>query len=117
METVLEALLLWSQGADVDYGAAAAAYMVWQRAGFVVVCYFFFFQAEDGIRDIGVTGVQTCALPISRPSPSTSTRPVSFWTTRATPRAPTGCARCRTAAPSGRCGCSGEARTRPRSTR
>src|SRR3712207_8036450 len=28
--------------------------------------FFFFFQAEDGIRDIGVTGVQTCALPISR---------------------------------------------------
>src|SRR5258707_10759511 len=28
---------------------------------------FFFFQAEDGIRDIGVTGVQTCALPISFP--------------------------------------------------
>ena len=28
---------------------------------------FFFFQAEDGIRDIGVTGVQTCALPISDP--------------------------------------------------
>src|SRR3712207_3859201 len=27
----------------------------------------FFFQAEDGIRDIGVTGVQTCALPISGP--------------------------------------------------
>src|SRR3712207_8845817 len=27
----------------------------------------FFFQAEDGIRDIGVTGVQTCALPISEP--------------------------------------------------
>src|SRR5947209_5036691 len=29
------------------------------------LCLFFFFQAEDGIRDIGVTGVQTCALPIS----------------------------------------------------
>src|SRR5215217_2080934 len=29
-----------------------------------MIC-FFFFQAEDGIRDIGVTGVQTCALPIS----------------------------------------------------
>src|SRR2546429_2305914 len=28
------------------------------------VC-FFFFQAEDGIRDVAVTGVQTCALPIS----------------------------------------------------
>src|SRR3712207_3276909 len=30
---------------------------------------YFFFQAEDGIRDIGVTGVQTCALPISREIP------------------------------------------------
>src|SRR5690349_23652517 len=28
------------------------------------VCFFFFFQAEDGIRDLYVTGVQTCALPI-----------------------------------------------------
>src|SRR2546422_9991778 len=28
------------------------------------VCFFFFFQAEDGIRDVAVTGVQTCALPI-----------------------------------------------------
>src|SRR5437762_10028949 len=27
-------------------------------------CLFFFFQAEDGIRDTSVTGVQTCALPI-----------------------------------------------------
>src|SRR5207249_5758466 len=32
----------------------------------VVICFFFifFFQAEDGIRDRNVTGVQTCALPI-----------------------------------------------------
>src|SRR5437773_4646105 len=30
--------------------------------------FFFFFQAEDGIRDRDVTGVQTCALPISRPA-------------------------------------------------
>src|SRR5215203_4175738 len=29
-----------------------------------MLIFFFFFQAEDGIRDIGVTGVQTCALPI-----------------------------------------------------
>src|SRR2546429_2077959 len=28
--------------------------------------FCFFFQAEDGIRDVAVTGVQTCALPISR---------------------------------------------------
>src|SRR5262249_61331359 len=32
--------------------------------GCIRVC-FFFFQAEDGIRDWSVTGVQTCALPIS----------------------------------------------------
>src|SRR5256885_5192650 len=30
-----------------------------------MVHFFFFFQAEDGIRDYKVTGVQTCALPIS----------------------------------------------------
>src|SRR2546422_4610094 len=30
-----------------------------------VFLFFFFFQAEDGIRDVAVTGVQTCALPIS----------------------------------------------------
>src|SRR2546421_9247373 len=39
-----------------------------RRAGVVIfyntVLYFFFFQAEDGIRDLIVTGVQTCALPI-----------------------------------------------------
>src|SRR5690606_41080815 len=30
--------------------------------------FFFFFQAEDGIRDFHVTGVQTCALPIWKPA-------------------------------------------------
>src|SRR5947209_1405017 len=36
----------------------------------------FFFQAEDGIRDIGVTGVQTCALPISeRPQADPAVHP------------------------------------------
>src|SRR5690606_39389816 len=46
----------------------------------------FFFQAEDGIRDFHVTGVQTCALPISVPSwaPTTpcSTRTTSPTTIR-----------------------------------
>src|SRR2546422_9852358 len=37
--------------------------MVWR-----IIVSFFFFQAEDGIRDVAVTGVQTCALPISRRS-------------------------------------------------
>src|SRR5687768_17691612 len=32
---------------------------------FCFFSFFFFFQAEDGIRDVAVTGVQTCALPIS----------------------------------------------------
>src|SRR2546425_3982057 len=37
--------------------------------------FFFFFQAEDGIRDKLVTGVQTCALPISMSAISFSERP------------------------------------------
>src|SRR3712207_8907445 len=44
--------------------------------------FFFFFQAEDGIRDIGVTGVQTCALPILKDSSSRSSilyPPSSFF--------------------------------------
>src|SRR2546428_10811157 len=36
------------------------------------LCLFFFFQAEDGIRDLIVTGVQTCALPISSAASSPS---------------------------------------------
>ena len=41
---------------------------VWKMIGFFYLFFFFFlvffFQAEDGIRDYKVTGVQTCALPI-----------------------------------------------------
>src|SRR5437879_13625829 len=40
------------------------------------ICFFFFFQAEDGIRDTSVTGVQTCALPIC---------PAEKWKTRQPP--------------------------------
>src|SRR5690348_17948084 len=36
---------------------------------FIALLIFFFFQAEDGIRDGRVTGVQTCALPISLITP------------------------------------------------
>src|SRR2546427_6271469 len=32
-----------------------------------ILFFFFFFQAEDGIRDLTVTGVQTCALPVLAP--------------------------------------------------
>src|SRR5256885_11706341 len=40
--------------------------------------YFFFFQAEDGIRDYKVTGVQTCALPIWKVSFTKSPGQFSF---------------------------------------
>src|SRR5687768_17620092 len=42
--------------------APRAVAAVWEC---YILLFFFFFQAEDGIRDVAVTGVQTCALPIS----------------------------------------------------
>src|SRR5690348_17359397 len=42
---------------------------------FLVIFFFFFFQAEDGIRDGRVTGVQTCALPISTNVPAVASDP------------------------------------------
>src|SRR5947207_6761413 len=44
--------------------SAAPTRCAFQRATGMVPISFFFFQAEDGIRDLCVTGVQTCALPI-----------------------------------------------------
>src|SRR5437016_6845874 len=55
MDKVLERLLL--KGSIV----VKKAYCDWER----YKEFNFFFQAEDGIRDWSVTGVQTCALPIS----------------------------------------------------
>ena len=48
------------------FDPAACGGEVLVLAGFArwLLCTFFFFQAEDGIRDKLVTGVQTCALPI-----------------------------------------------------
>src|SRR2546430_2790375 len=46
---------------------------------------FFFFQAEDGIRDLTVTGVQTCALPISRASSSAARLPAAATSASAFP--------------------------------
>src|SRR2546430_9812333 len=49
------------------YAGARTARMIWCHVARVSCSGFFFFQAEDGIRDLTVTGVQTCALPISLP--------------------------------------------------
>src|SRR3989440_2082218 len=49
-------MAVWVRAVVVDMTSAGIA-----------VFRFFFFQAEDGIRDLIVTGVQTCALPISSP--------------------------------------------------
>src|SRR5216684_2466744 len=49
---------------------------------------FFFFQAEDGIRDVAVTGVQTCALPIfplRHPGTTKSTRMTKAFSKLARP--------------------------------
>src|SRR2546429_5451294 len=46
----------------------------------VRILLFFFFQAEDGIRDVAVTGVQTCALPISSGKASRSRASFSIVT-------------------------------------
>src|SRR5258707_2976385 len=54
--------MYWLATTIVDRFSRAASALScsrWRRSCFL------FFQAEDGIRDIGVTGVQTCALPIS----------------------------------------------------
>ena len=46
-----------------DKRVAVWLYSAWFLVFLLHFC-FFFFQAEDGIRDTSVTGVQTCALPI-----------------------------------------------------
>src|SRR2546429_1301272 len=58
---------LW-QGGAVDRLIQGGWEVLWS-------CVFFFFQAEDGIRDVAVTGVQTCALPISLKYEPISARP------------------------------------------
>src|SRR5829696_6036294 len=66
--------ITWEVNRSCNLLQAAAAAFTTTFAGWVYnvgtwvahVFFFFFFQAEDGIRDWSVTGVQTCALPIFR---------------------------------------------------
>src|SRR2546430_1306552 len=72
---------LWASGCDVDGTVEASLgqfsgrvqetdehsrprFFVAEQGARCTHVLFFFFQAEDGIRDLTVTGVQTCALPI-----------------------------------------------------
>src|SRR6266576_2847332 len=50
---------------DGEPRVLSLCYRILFRCGKYPIWCFFFFQAEDGIRDLSVTGVQTCALPIS----------------------------------------------------
>src|SRR5437588_2774718 len=52
--------------------AAEVIVLKWDRYLNYYIVVFFFFQAEDGIRDHCVTGVQTCALPIFAPPEASS---------------------------------------------
>src|SRR6266498_2560634 len=87
---------------------------MWLDRGYVL--YFFFFQAEDGIRDADVTGVQTCALPISgRPdavAADTAVTPVTTDGPLRSPRRPEACpcpAAWAATAPAGRASAAGVA--------
>src|SRR3989454_11169343 len=63
--------------------------MIFNLRDNIVFLYVFFFQAEDGIRDYKVTGVQTCALPISMvvetSSASSVTKRGNPWVFRISP--------------------------------
>src|SRR5438270_13651041 len=52
--------------------------LLYIAAVYLFVIFFFFFQAEDGIRYLTVTGVQTCALPISGSPVTASSRRASI---------------------------------------
>src|SRR5260221_9416097 len=54
---------------DLEHSAANINHIRDTTTTHICLCLFFFFQAEDGIRDHCVTGVQTCALPISLAAP------------------------------------------------
>src|SRR5690554_7129309 len=63
--------------------AEEAARIASSTAWLSAFCFSFFFQAEDGIRDADVTGVQTCALPISDPyAPRDLQRQEAFGSSR-----------------------------------
>src|SRR5256885_2669552 len=82
----------------VSYTYASRSFLIYPTlrlyTNAVLRIFFFFFQAEDGIRDYKVTGVQTCALPIWRHAVEGEALPDvprrfqrNGWTTHALPDA------------------------------
>src|SRR5256884_903219 len=65
LRSKLRVLGFWGRRVTVDQQAAIEEAWRVLVAATGLISIFFFFQAEDGIRDVAVTGVQTCALPIS----------------------------------------------------
>src|SRR5207253_4080278 len=62
------------EGSDVRQFYSLSPYTIGRSSSHSYAEQIFFFQAEDGIRDGHVTGVQTCALPISN-TPQNDRRP------------------------------------------
>src|SRR2546430_11448166 len=71
-----------SDSTSTNCSPATDASAVDGKIGFITCTRCFFFQAEDGIRDLTVTGVQTCALPICSSRLGDLTSPVTRVTTR-----------------------------------
>src|SRR5256885_6968442 len=63
-------MVMWTMLTDISRVVCMSMYKL--------MAVFFFFQAEDGIRDYKVTGVQTCALPIFVPTVSHSDTRLGF---------------------------------------
>src|SRR5256886_10746654 len=61
MTVMLRSAIPGGGGASAEISAGMTCY---ESKGLLETYSYFFFQAEDGIRDLTVTGVQTCALPI-----------------------------------------------------
>src|SRR5437667_2972205 len=81
---IISLFLIFSLLSSVYFVVVVSVYIFHFCYSFPVVLYVFFFQAEDGIRDRDVTGVQTCALPISWPD---ARKPFSSSSTVTSPNA------------------------------
>src|SRR2546429_2217534 len=78
----IEARINLSRFVVTGSAAKTSATVTFPSLNLISLFAFFFFQAEDGIRDVAVTGVQTCALPIYVSPLSTQWTHISTSTSR-----------------------------------